>query len=92
MLDIDVEGVKQLRGSELNPLFVFIMPPSVDELKKRLTGRNTETEESLKKRLQAAKNEIEYGEIILTVFLSKHLNKSFVRIRRNNTWQFQCYC
>lgn len=39
------------------------MPPSVDELKKRLIGRNTETEESLKKRLHAAEVEIEYGMI-----------------------------
>lgn len=67
VLDIDVEGVKQLKNSDLKPLFVFIMPPSVDELKKRLTERNTETEESLKKRLNAAKVEIEYG---------KTLNKS----------------
>lgn len=64
VLDIDVEGVKQLKNSELNPLLVFIMPPSIEELAKRLTERNTETAESLKKRLDAANREIEYGEYI----------------------------
>lgn len=57
-----MEGVKQLRNSELKPLLVFIMPPSIEELEKRLTGRNTETAESLKKRLDAASSEIEFGE------------------------------
>lgn len=37
------------------------MPPSLKELERRLRGRNTETEESLEKRLTTAKIEIEYG-------------------------------
>lgn len=61
VLDIEIEGVKQLRDSDLNPLLVFIMPPSIDELEKRLTQRNTETAESLQKRLNKATSEIAYG-------------------------------
>lgn len=61
VLDIEIEGVKQIRNSDLNPLLVFIMPPSIEELKKRLTLRNTETPESLQKRLDTATREIEYG-------------------------------
>jgi guanylate kinase len=62
VLDIEIEGVKQIRNSDLNPLYVFIEPPSLEELEKRLRKRNTETEESLQKRLNTAKKEIEYGE------------------------------
>lgn len=61
VLDIEIEGVKQIRDTDLNPLLVFIMPPSLAELERRLRGRNTETEESLQKRLNTAKVEMEYG-------------------------------
>ena len=61
VLDIEIEGVKQIRNTDLNPLLVFINPPSIEELEKRLRGRKTETEESLQKRLNKAKVEIEYG-------------------------------
>lgn len=61
MLDIDVEGVKQIRNTNLNPWYVFIKPPSLEELEKRLRARNTETEESLAQRLKVAAAEMEYG-------------------------------
>lgn len=61
MLDIEIEGVKQVRDSHLNPILVFIEPPSVEELEQRLRKRNTETEESLQKRLNTAKIELAYG-------------------------------
>ncbi|XP_021708767.1 guanylate kinase isoform X3 [Aedes aegypti] len=62
VLDIEIEGVKQVRNSDrLNPLLVFVNPPSVAELERRLRGRQTETEESLQKRLNTARVEIEYG-------------------------------
>lgn len=57
-----MQGVKQIKETDLNPLYVFIKPPSIEELEKRLRGRGTETEESLTKRLSAAAAEIEYGE------------------------------
>lgn len=61
VLDIEIEGVKQVRESHLNPILVFIEPPSIAELESRLRKRNTETEESLAKRLNTAKIELEYG-------------------------------
>ncbi|XP_018405608.1 PREDICTED: guanylate kinase isoform X1 [Cyphomyrmex costatus] len=62
VLDIDIEGVKQIKRIDLNPFYVFIKPPSIVELEQRLKARNTETEESLKHRLLTAKSELEYGE------------------------------
>lgn len=61
MLDIEIEGVKQVRNTSLNPILVFIEPPSIEELEKRLRNRNTESEESLQKRLDTAKSEMDYG-------------------------------
>ena len=62
ILDIDVQGVKAVKETDLTPLFVFIKPPSLDTLEERLRSRGTETEESLSKRLGAAAAEMEYGE------------------------------
>lgn len=61
ILDIDTQGVKQIKQSDLNPWYVFIEPPSLKELENRLRLRSTEDEESLKARLKAAAQEIEYG-------------------------------
>ncbi|KAJ5160628.1 Guanylate kinase [Penicillium canariense] len=61
VLDIEMEGVKQVKNSDLNARFLFLAPPSVEELERRLRGRGTETEESLRKRLDQAVNELEYA-------------------------------
>jgi len=67
ILDIDVQGVKNVKtqvkedSSALQPKYIFISPPSMDTLRKRLESRGTETEESLKKRTENALAEMEYG-------------------------------
>lgn len=61
ILDIEMQGVKQIKESSLKPLYVFVKPPSMEELEQRLRKRNTETEDSLKRRLSIAKAELEYG-------------------------------
>lgn len=61
ILDIDSQGVKSIKHTQLYPLYVFIQPPSLEVLEQRLRSRSTETEESLQKRLQIAKVEMEYG-------------------------------
>lgn len=50
------------RCGTLNARFLFLAPPSLEELEKRLRGRGTETEDSLNKRLAQAKNEIEFSQ------------------------------
>ena len=62
ILDIEMQGVIQIKKiCELQPHYVFIQPPSIEELERRLKERKTETEESLKRRLDTAKRELEYG-------------------------------
>lgn len=67
LLDIDVQGAMQLRKlCERDPRFaaacefVFMMPPSYEELERRLRGRGSETEETLTRRLKNARMEMEY--------------------------------
>ncbi|KAH9305164.1 hypothetical protein KI387_009568, partial [Taxus chinensis] len=61
ILDIDVQGARSVRDSTLDALFIFICPPSFEELEKRLRGRGTEKEEDVQKRLRTAKTELEHG-------------------------------
>ena len=62
ILDIDMQGVKLIKQiPDFKCKFVFIAPPSIESLRERLTGRGTETEESLSKRLAAATAEMEYA-------------------------------
>ncbi|XP_003387740.2 PREDICTED: guanylate kinase-like [Amphimedon queenslandica] len=61
VLDIDMQGVRSIKETKLNPIYVFIQPPSIEELEKRLRSRQTETEESLRKRLDVAHEEMEYA-------------------------------
>jgi guanylate kinase len=61
ILDIEMEGVKQVKKTDLNARFLFLAPPSLEELEKRLRGRGTETEESLGKRLEQAQKELAFS-------------------------------
>lgn len=61
ILDIDVQGAQQIRSNQqLVPVFIFIEPPSMDELKRRLKNRESETEETLEKRLNNARQELSF--------------------------------
>ncbi|KAL2923636.1 Guanylate kinase 2 [Bienertia sinuspersici] len=61
ILDIDVQGAKAVRASSLDAIFIFISPPSCEDLEKRLRSRGTETEEQIQKRLRNAKGELDEG-------------------------------
>ncbi|KAJ3071549.1 GTPase required for pre-60S ribosomal subunit nuclear export and maturation [Podochytrium sp. JEL0797] len=62
VLDVEMKGVQAIKKTSLNAKFIFIRPPTIGDLEKRLRGRGTETEESLAKRLGAAQGEIDYAE------------------------------
>ncbi|KAL7580350.1 hypothetical protein ACA910_004379 [Epithemia clementina (nom. ined.)] len=62
ILDIDVQGVQKVKQSSLQPYYIFIAPPSMEALEKRLRGRGTETEDQVKTRLGNAAKELEYGQ------------------------------
>lgn len=61
ILDIDVQGVQSMKKTSFNSNYVFVCPPSMDELEVRLKKRGTEDEESLRKRLDLAKTDMVYG-------------------------------
>jgi guanylate kinase len=58
LLEIDLQGARQVRETMPEALFVFLMPPSWDELVRRLVGRGTEAEEERARRLATARGEL----------------------------------
>ena len=77
IFDVDVIGglnLKKIFGE--NALAVFVEPPSVDELEKRLRGRSTETEEKIAQRLAKAREEISYSEQFDVILINDNLEKA----------------
>ncbi|MBW4643697.1 MAG: guanylate kinase [Goleter apudmare HA4340-LM2] len=59
VLEIELEGARQIRRSFPGALSIFILPPSLDELEKRIRGRAQDSEEAIARRLHRAKEEIQ---------------------------------
>ena len=58
ILVIEIQGALKIKEMLKDTIFIFILPPSIKELKRRLEGRNTETKEAILKRFQTAYKEI----------------------------------
>lgn len=96
IIEVDVNGAAQIREKLPEAVSIFIMPPSFEELKRRLRGRGTESEELIEKRLKSALGEIkraaEYDYIIVNDnitaaadnILSVILSSSFKTDRQKN--------
>ena len=63
VIEVDIEGVKALHElKELNPVFVFLRPPSKRSLQERLAARGTETGEQVRRRLERADAELAFAQ------------------------------
>lgn len=60
ILEIDIQGALKVKKNYPEGVFIFILPPSMEELKQRIIKRGTETEESLVTRFESAYKEINY--------------------------------
>lgn len=58
LLEIEIQGALKIKEKLKETIFIFILPPSMKELKRRLEGRNTETKEKVLKRFQTAYKEL----------------------------------
>lgn len=59
LLEIEIQGCAQVKSKIPDAISIFILPPSIEELEKRLRGRHTETEEVIQRRLAIASKELE---------------------------------
>jgi guanylate kinase len=59
LLDVDTKGAKQVKAKMPDAVLIFIMPPSLEELERRLRTRNTDSEDVIQRRLREARHEID---------------------------------
>jgi guanylate kinase len=97
VLEIDIQGAMKVKQQYNDGVFIFVLPPSMDELKKRIENRGTETRQDMKKRLDSAWNELkyvtEYDYAVVNDEIEPAINKlqSIItaekcRIKRNLEW------
>jgi len=83
LFDIDWQGAKQLtKFKELNLIKIFILPPSVDELEKRLIARNQDDKDAIKKRLKAYTNDITHSKSYDYVIVNDKVEKCYNEIKK----------
>jgi len=80
LFDVDIQGSRSLKKQLNKGVFVFIIPPSLEVLKKRLTGRKTENSEELTLRLKNAYNEIAEYVNFDYVIINCDLESAFQRL------------
>ena len=76
ILDIDTQGAQQIRKTYGNGVFIFILPPSMTELKNRLEKRMSNTREDMERRLKRAVEEIREYKMYDYVIVNDLLNSS----------------
>ena len=81
IFDIDYQGARQIRSQVDDVVSVFILPPSMNELERRLRGRASETEETLRRRYAVAEREIEHYALFDYVIVNDDLQRAFDELR-----------
>ena len=81
LFDIDVQGAAQLSLSLPEARFVFILPPSMEELERRLRGRGTDSEDAIRVRLSNARSEIMSSHWFDAVIVNDDLDTAYDQLR-----------
>ena len=76
ILDIDVQGFIQIKNSSIKHISIFILPPSFDELEKRLHTRGLDSKEVISKRLENALTELKSAELFDYIVLNDEFSKT----------------
>lgn len=87
ILEVDIDGVRALTSiKELKPILVFIKPPSKEQLHERLTKRGTECNETLRRRLKRADQELEFADSGFVrfdlVLVNDDLDEAYKKLKR----------
>lgn len=80
ILEIDVNGGFQIKQKRPDTILIFLTAPSIEEIERRLRKRNTESEETIKKRLEIAKSEIERSKEYDYIVCNEDVDKSAYNI------------
>lgn len=81
IFDIDVQGAAQLKSSLEAAKFVFLLPPSLAELERRLRTRGQDAEDAIRVRLENARREISQAEWYDALIVNENLNGAYSKLR-----------
>ena len=80
VLEIDIQGALKIRESYPNGIFIFILPPSMTELRKRITGRGSETEDAINLRLGETLKEVAYIDKYDYCIVNNEIDEAVARV------------
>lgn len=80
LLDIEVQGARQVRKKMPEAVLIFIAPPSLEELERRLRGRGTDTEDAIEGRLIRAKQEFQEADFYDYLIVNDDLEKAAAKL------------
>jgi guanylate kinase len=80
ILDIDVQGARQVKEKFSEAIFIFVLPPNFQELRRRLKQRSTETSKSLLRRLSVAKEEIKAYPLFDFIIINDRLDQAVLEL------------
>jgi len=81
LLEIDIQGALNVKEAYPNGIFIFILPPSMAELRKRITGRGTDSEESINLRLSQTLKEVSYIDKYDYCVVNGELEEAVARVK-----------
>jgi guanylate kinase len=81
IFDIDYQGARQIQAKIPDVAAVFVLPPSMEELERRLRGRGSDSEDSVKRRFAMAQREIEHYAIFDYVIVNESIERAFDELR-----------
>ena len=81
VLEIEVDGTRQLRDADVPGLYVFIVPPSIDALRERLEQRGQNTPEDIAERLRIASRELEAKSLYDEIVVNDDLERAIAEVR-----------
>ncbi len=81
IFDIDYQGARQIKSKVSDVVAAFILPPSMEELERRLRGRASETEEAVQRRFAMAQREIEHYALFDYIVVNEDVQHAFDELR-----------
>lgn len=81
LLDIEVQGARQLQEKGVEAVYIFVTPPSFAELERRLRSRNTEDEAAIQRRLRQSVEDVSHVHRYQFVIVNDNLEEAYSRLR-----------
>ena len=82
ILDLDVKGGRHLKKIFPEGIFIFLKPPSIEELERRLFKRNTDTPKVIKKRLKNVKKELKFSKFYDYIIVNDNIDNVIQKVKK----------